>query len=250
MAVAFSSSDQAAIDRTVELSVGDLAPTEDSELEFKYEIQRCISWICKNDYKKVALQFPDEMLVDSVPVTLAIQAGVVAELFILGDTSYGSCCVDEVAAEHVAADAVIHFGHSCLSVPSRLPVLFLFGRSPCSTERLAEGLQDLVPDPDARVIVLFDTQYDHCRGDIFAAVSSKFKNAICSELAIPTTPQHDVGNNDENCMNVLTKCSRRIPLPEDASITDYSILFIGPENRTLTNIMLTFNQCACYSYDP
>ena len=48
------------------------------------------------------------------------------EIFILGDTSYGmskhlisyiigACCVDEVAAEHVNCDVVIHFGRACLS---------------------------------------------------------------------------------------------------------------------------------------
>lgn len=26
-----------------------------------------------------------------------------------------SCCVDEVAAQHVGADCLIHFGHACLS---------------------------------------------------------------------------------------------------------------------------------------
>jgi diphthamide biosynthesis protein 2 len=37
------------------------------------------------------------------------------EVFILGDTSYGECCVDEVNAEHNAADVVVHYGRSCLS---------------------------------------------------------------------------------------------------------------------------------------
>jgi len=36
-------------------------------------------------------------------------------VFILGDTSYGSCCVDEVAASHIEADGIIHFGRACLS---------------------------------------------------------------------------------------------------------------------------------------
>ncbi len=45
---------------------------------------------------------------------------------ILGDTSYGECCVDEVAAEHVGADAVVHFGHACMTPTERLPVLFVF----------------------------------------------------------------------------------------------------------------------------
>jgi len=29
---------------------------------------------------------------------------------------FGSCCVDEVAALHVNAEVVIHFGHTCLSL--------------------------------------------------------------------------------------------------------------------------------------
>lgn len=36
-------------------------------------------------------------------------------LFIMADTTYGSCCVDEVGACHANADCVIHYGHTCLS---------------------------------------------------------------------------------------------------------------------------------------
>ncbi|KAH6940787.1 hypothetical protein HPB50_006735 [Hyalomma asiaticum] len=249
MALAFSSSDQAAIDRSVDVSADDVKPvTGGSELEFKYEVKRAASWICESGFRKVALQFPDEMLVDSVNVTLALQASVPAELFILGDTSYGSCCVDEVAAEHVAADAVIHFGHSCLSVPSRLPVLFIFGRSACTMEGLQQGLQNVFPDPDARIAVLFDTQYDHCKCDVFAKISSLFRNAVCSDLVIPSAPQ-DAKNCTEG-KNVITKCSRTFCIPENTTLADYSILFVGPENRTLTNIVFTFNNCVCYSYNP
>jgi hypothetical protein len=30
------------------------------------------------------------------------------------DRNY-SCCVDEVAAQHVDADAIVHYGHACMS---------------------------------------------------------------------------------------------------------------------------------------
>ena len=36
-------------------------------------------------------------------------------LFVLGDTSYGACCVDEVAAQHLSADVIVHYGRTCLS---------------------------------------------------------------------------------------------------------------------------------------
>lgn len=37
------------------------------------------------------------------------------KLYVMADTTYGSCCVDEVGAAHVNAQCVIHYGHSCLS---------------------------------------------------------------------------------------------------------------------------------------
>src|SRR5205085_7855469 len=48
------------------------------------------------------------------------------KLTILADTSYGACCVDEIAAEHVDADAVVHYGRACLSPTARLPVIYGF----------------------------------------------------------------------------------------------------------------------------
>lgn len=38
---------------------------------------------------QVALQFPDELLVDSIAVAREIERSVNAKAFILGDTSYG-----------------------------------------------------------------------------------------------------------------------------------------------------------------
>jgi diphthamide biosynthesis protein 2 len=82
---------------------------------------------------QVALQFPDELLCDSVPIYHSLKRAVDSntELYVLADTSYGrcgphlfthqyrltgnSCCVDEVAAQHVDADAVVHYGHACMS---------------------------------------------------------------------------------------------------------------------------------------
>lgn len=37
------------------------------------------------------------------------------KLYVMADTTYGSCCVDEVGAAHVGAECVIHYGHTCLS---------------------------------------------------------------------------------------------------------------------------------------
>jgi diphthamide biosynthesis protein 2 len=82
-------------------------------------------------------------------------------LFILGDTSYGACCVDEVAAEHVDADVVVHYGRSCLSPPSRLPVIYVFTERPLDLSPLVTTFMETYPDRDAKVILMADIPYSH-----------------------------------------------------------------------------------------
>jgi diphthamide biosynthesis protein 2 len=82
-------------------------------------------------------------------------------LFIMGDTSYGACCVDEVAAEHVDADVVVHYGRSCLSPPSRLPVIYVFTERPLDIEHLITKFQGTYPDLESKVVLMADIPYSH-----------------------------------------------------------------------------------------
>lgn len=62
-------------------------------------------------------KFPDELLKDSMRVVRALRQELNSsvKLYVMADTTYGSCCVDEVGAAHVNAECVIHYGHTCLS---------------------------------------------------------------------------------------------------------------------------------------
>jgi diphthamide biosynthesis protein 2 len=85
------------------------------DLDSFYEIERTCRRILDGNYERIALQFPDELLADSATVASKLRNNTGKSVFILADTSYGSCCVDEVAAEHVNADFIVHYGRSCLS---------------------------------------------------------------------------------------------------------------------------------------
>lgn len=73
------------------------------------------------------MQFPDDLLKDSTRVASALreelrslEESVGLErrdvgVFVMADTTYGSCCVDEVGASHIDADCVVHYGHTCMS---------------------------------------------------------------------------------------------------------------------------------------
>lgn len=43
------------------------------------------------------------------------ELGKGVRLYVMADTAYGSCCVDEVGASHVDAECVVHYGHACMS---------------------------------------------------------------------------------------------------------------------------------------
>lgn len=58
-----------------------------AELRYVQQIEFSKSLICQ--YSQVALQFPDELLVDSVAVAVEIERNSNAKPFILADTSYG-----------------------------------------------------------------------------------------------------------------------------------------------------------------
>jgi diphthamide biosynthesis protein 2 len=74
-----------------------------------------------------------------------------------------SCCVDEVAAEHYNCDAIIHYGHACLSpTPGKLPVRFVFGRRTLDVDVIVNQVSPLFANDHSQpILLLYDTIYHH-----------------------------------------------------------------------------------------
>ncbi|KAK9899095.1 diphthamide biosynthesis protein [Cystobasidium minutum MCA 4210] len=141
-----SASGVEAIETTIEVTPQ--VQISEAPLEEVYEVERTVNEILRGGWTKICLQFPDELLHDSVPVFQAIRANLPdnVELYVMADTTYGSCCVDEVAAQHVDADFVVHYGHACLSAPARLPVLYIFPKAPMDVEKAVNRLEGQISD--------------------------------------------------------------------------------------------------------
>jgi diphthamide biosynthesis protein 2 len=187
-------------DPTPTVDISSLPRLSDGQVALTYEIERTVREIREKQWKRIALQFPDHMLTDSPRVYAQLAKGLrkarrvqndgqlheqhkgtttqgelsakladtsiteedtYERLFILGDTSYGSCCVDEVAAEHVDADVVVHYGRSCLSPPSRLPVIYVFTERPLDLDSVITTFRDTYRERDSRVILMADIPYSH-----------------------------------------------------------------------------------------
>ncbi|KAF2452754.1 putative diphthamide synthesis protein-domain-containing protein [Lineolata rhizophorae] len=173
-------------DPTLPVDVSKLARLSDEQVYATYEVERTVREVCNGQWKRIALQFPDHMLVDAPRVYEMLGRGFQnvrkkqkiesenengtaketqqkndpkEELFILADTSYGACCVDEVAAEHVDADVVVHYGRSCLSPTARLPVIYVFTERPLSLDNVLASFKDTFKNTGQKVILMADIPY-------------------------------------------------------------------------------------------
>ncbi|KAG2388633.1 hypothetical protein C9374_000072 [Naegleria lovaniensis] len=99
-------------------------------------------------------------------------------VYILGDTSYGSCCVDEVGAQHIFAEFIIHYGNACLQPVKRTPVFHVFGVNyKLDVNECAKALNNFVEESQEEKLSLFMT----CN-QIFPKPSEKARFFFIGEL--------------------------------------------------------------------
>ena len=65
-----------------------------------------------------------------------------ADTLIMGDVTYGACCVDDYTALALGADFLVHYGHSCLvSIDTtRIRTLYIFVDITFDLSHLIESL--------------------------------------------------------------------------------------------------------------
>ncbi|KAK0234573.1 putative diphthamide synthesis protein-domain-containing protein [Armillaria nabsnona] len=252
----FSSSSEDPISRVVDVRPDETAlHLASQKFEDYYEIDETAQWISNGDYQRVALQFPDELLHDSVRIYRSLKNKVGSrDLYILADTSYGSCCVDEVASQHVDATAIVHYGHACMSQTYRLPVIYVFGKKPIDLDDCIEKLANMVSQSQDRVFVIrHDVAYTHAS----AKLVDGLRQSLNTEIRYSEVPSKLYPANSDALVSKLSDGISRIhinPIDEPQSSDDKStkstIFYIGGESLGLTNLLITHSFCDVISYDP
>ncbi|KAH8505681.1 hypothetical protein H0E87_012779 [Populus deltoides] len=247
-----------------------------------YEIDRTVDFIHSRNFTRVALQFPDELLKDCTKVVRVLrekigrlkeQIGV--SLFVMADSTYGSCCVDEVGASRINADCVIHYGHTCLSPTSTLPAFFVFGKAMIDVSSCAASLSNYASNNSKPFLVLFGLEYAHAipyiREELVAAASTlsgsktktvfHFAEVMCPLINPPDCHKESgglprsVGDGEVSDELGVAACSRHTigglswELPSGQKMEDYLLLWIGSDNSAFANVVLTFNGCEIVRYD-
>uniref|UniRef100_A0A1B6CJ12 2-(3-amino-3-carboxypropyl)histidine synthase subunit 2 n=1 Tax=Clastoptera arizonana TaxID=38151 RepID=A0A1B6CJ12_9HEMI len=244
----FSSNEEVTINKNVDIEYRPV-PCNYDELVNNYNLRLCKEWINKNLFSKVCLQFPDSLLVDSVAVALWLEKNIDQKLYILGDTSYGSCCVDEVAAEHVNADSIIHFGHACLSPTTRLPLLYIFPKFLISIPHFINEMKTFCQINKEPILLLYDVEYEHCIGDIRNLLENEQGNIIISELC---TSQNNQLQCCQKC-NLLKGQSQHEVLKLGRAFCNSdgfkNVVYIAKkDSRTLENFIMSLRNKNIFVY--
>ena len=264
-----------------------------SDIEFNnyYENKTVAKYILQHKFQKVGFQLPDYYLIDAPKIlthvndfmkNLIIIEGKTPQetedktitlkqplLFILGDTSYGECCVDEVAASHLGADAVIHYGRSCLQQNSRLPVKYIFGKANINvthfinqflmekSNRMKENVNNDDDDDMTTYIILHDVEYAYAMNEIkmklieynnvYTATTSNDNSMIEATSSNTTT-----SNNNKTFITIQGQYIELMTESNDINIINDKTIFIyiGTQTPRLIRLIMRYNMHTFLIYDP
>ncbi|KAL3285087.1 hypothetical protein HHI36_019211 [Cryptolaemus montrouzieri] len=96
---------------------------------YNFEIPKILWRIKETNSKTVALQMPEGLLLYATTIADIIEDFSDAETIIMGDVTYGACCIDDLTAKSLGVDLMVHFGHSCLVTVDQtkgIKVLYIF----------------------------------------------------------------------------------------------------------------------------
>ncbi|XP_014248416.1 2-(3-amino-3-carboxypropyl)histidine synthase subunit 1 [Cimex lectularius] len=96
---------------------------------YNFEVHKTVWRIKSLEAKRVALQMPEGLLPFSTRLCDIIERFTEADTVIMGDVTYGACCVDDYTATALNVDLLVHYGHSCLVPVDRMEnikVLYVF----------------------------------------------------------------------------------------------------------------------------
>lgn len=124
---------------------------------YNFEIHKTVWNIRKQNAKRVAIQMPEGLLIYSCIISDILQEFCACEVIIMGDVSYGACCIDDFTARSLDCDFIVHYAHSCL-VPidvTLIKVLYIFVTINIDETHLFKTLEKNFPEGHS--IAMFGT---------------------------------------------------------------------------------------------
>ncbi|ORY18682.1 putative diphthamide synthesis protein-domain-containing protein [Clohesyomyces aquaticus] len=115
---------------------------------YNFEIHKCIHRIRSSGATNIALQLPEGLLLFATTLSdILTQFCPGTSTLIMGDVTYGACCIDDFTARALGCDLLIHYAHSCL-IPvavTKIATLYIFVSITIDTSHLLSTITSNFP---------------------------------------------------------------------------------------------------------
>ncbi|KAK9470179.1 Diphthamide synthesis DPH1/DPH2 [Dipodascopsis tothii] len=201
---------------------------------YNFEIHKSIWNVRTHKAKKVALQMPEGLLIYSCIVSDILERFCGVEILIMGDVTYGACCIDDFTAKALGCDFLIHYAHSCL-VPmtvTTIKVLYVFVSIGINFDHLVASVE-----------------HNFEQGTRFGIVSTiQFNTAIHSSRPLLEAKGYSVYIPQRMPLSKGEILGCTSPLLDKNAID--ALLYVGDGRFHLESAMIQNPEIPAYRYDP
>jgi len=206
---------------------------------YSFEIPKTIHRIRTLGAKRVALQMPEGLLLFATTISdILTQFCPGIETLIMGDVTYGACCIDDYTARALGCDLLVHYAHSCL-IPvdvTKIKTLYVFVDISIDTSHLLASLERNFT-PGKTIAVVGTIQFNATIHGVRPALERAGFTVLVPQIA-PLSKGEILGCTSPNL------ATAHADAPVDL------ILYLGDGRFHLESIMIHNPDVAAYRYDP
>ncbi|XP_012812029.1 2-(3-amino-3-carboxypropyl)histidine synthase subunit 1 isoform X1 [Xenopus tropicalis] len=200
---------------------------------YNFEIPKTIWRIQQASAKRVALQMPEGLLMFACTIADIIERFTSAETVVMGDVTYGACCVDDYTAQALGADFMVHYGHSCLipiDATHGVRMLYVFVDIKIDTSHFVDTIRFNF-QPGASLALVSTVQFVSALQAAHQALRMDYK------VTVPQCKPLSPGE-------ILGCTSPKLDKSVDA------VVYLGDGRFHLESVMISNPDTKAYRYDP
>jgi len=201
---------------------------------YSFEVHKTVWRLREAQARTVALQLPEGLQMFACALADIVGEFAEVEVVVLGDVTYGACCVDDLTARALGADMLVHYGHSCL-VPIDsccIKTMYVFVEIAVDMDHLVAAIKHNF-DASKRLLLVGTVQFVSCIHKVRPTLEQHF-----ASVAVPQSRPLSKGE-------VLGCTAPTI----DAGSADV-VIYVGDGRFHLEAIMIANPSLPYYRYDP
>lgn len=202
---------------------------------YDFDIHKTIHKIRQAGAKRVALQFPEGLQLFACTISDIVETFTQADTVIMGDVTYGACCVDDYTARALGCDFMVHYAHSCLVSIANMPdmeMMYVFVYIKIDNRHFIDTVVHNFP-PQTCVLLVSTVQFirvlQYAKTEL-----EKHQIKVIIPRSMPLSPGEVLG------------CTS----PDMSTAGADAILYLGDGRFHLESMMIANPTIPAYAYDP